>query len=147
MILERVFITALLILAGTAVYWLLRQGHLRRLNRVVGGETAVSPHPTVLYFHSDTCAACPTQARYLDRLEATGVTIRSIDAEAERETAAEYGVFTLPTTILVDGRGQVRQVNYGLTPTHKLARQVRAISERSASVGHKHMQAKSRSQG
>ena len=33
-------------------------------------------------------------------------------------------MFSLPTTVLVDGRGQVRHVNYGLTDAHKLGRQL-----------------------
>ena len=47
-----------------------------------------------------------------------------VDAERDPDTAAHYRVFTLPTTVLLDSRGQVRHVNYGLTDAHKLGRQL-----------------------
>jgi hypothetical protein len=47
-----------------------------------------------------------------------------VDADVEPEKAARYSVFTLPTTILVDEAGVVRQINYGLTHTSRLSQQV-----------------------
>lgn len=122
--LERIIITLILILIGSGVYLAFKRRHVGRLGRV---ETVGSAQPTVLYFGSDHCAACPAQARYLQQLAdqwRDRVTIRKIDAELETDKATRYGVFTLPTTILVDGSGAVREVNYGLTPAQKLSEQV-----------------------
>ena len=44
------------------------------------------------------------------------------------ETAARYHVFTLPTTILHDANGHIRQVNYGLTDERKLNRQLTELT-------------------
>ena len=83
--------------------------------------------PSLLYFRSDSCAPCQTQANYLKNLEEEydgQLIIRKIDVELEPEVAARYRVITLPTTLIVDADGQVRHINYGLTDTTKLARQL-----------------------
>ena len=51
----------------------------------------------------------------------------TIDTDTEPETAQRFGVMTLPTTILVDDNGAVRDVNYGLTNAHKLNKQVERV--------------------
>lgn len=122
--LERFIITTILILLGTSAYATFKRRHVRVLGDL---ETAVSQTPTILYFASDSCAACPSQTRYLELLLADwqdGLVVEKIDTEAAPETAEKYGVFTLPTTILIDQQGDVREINYGLTHTHKLTQQV-----------------------
>ena len=123
--LERLALVLVLAAAGVAAYALLRQLHLRQMPAVAAVE------PTLLYFRSDSCAVCPTQGRYVDQLAAqwADLTIERIDAERDPETAARYRVFSLPTTVLIDGRGQVRHVNYGLTDAHKLGRQLAQLQE------------------
>ena len=124
--LERLALVLVLAAAGVATYALLRQLHMRRMQPV-----AAASRPTLLYFRSDTCAVCPTQGRYVDELAAQwgDVTVERVDAERDPDTAARYRVFTLPTTVLLDGRGQVRHVNYGLTDAHKLGRQLAQLAD------------------
>lgn len=122
---ERLLLTLLLLLAGVAVYYIFRQVHLRRLAPVAATE------PTLLYFRSDSCAVCPTQHRYIDQLREMWhgrLAVRQINVDEEQETAVQYGVFTLPTTLLVDASGNVRQINYGLTNAHKLRQQLETLS-------------------
>ncbi len=124
---ERLIFTLLLIAVVTAVYYLLKRQHLRQM-----GPAAANGLPTILYFGSASCAACPAQARYLEQVDGEWhgrVSIHKIDAELEPEKASHYHVFTLPTTILVDAVGQVREVNYGLTNAVKLTRQLRNLTE------------------
>lgn len=125
---ERLLITTLFILLGTTAYVTFKRRHVRVLGDL---GTAVSATPTILYFASESCAACPSQARYLDQLTLQWqdrLNVQKIDAEVEPETAVKYGVFTLPTTILIDQRGDVREINYGLTPTQKLTQQVARLT-------------------
>ena len=125
---ERLLITTILIMLGTTAYATFKRRHVRVLGDL---ETAVSQIPTILYFASDSCAACPSQARYLEQLLAQWqeeLVIQKIDTEVEPETAVKYGVFTLPTTILIDQQGDVREINYGLTHTHKLTQQVASLA-------------------
>jgi thioredoxin-like negative regulator of GroEL len=71
-----------------------------------------------------------TQAHYVEQLAHKwpgDLTIQKIDTDTEPDKARQYGVFTLPTTILVDKMGEVRQVNYGLTNSNKLAQQLHSL--------------------
>ena len=124
--LERIALVLVLAAAGVAAYALLRQLHMRRMQ-----PAPAAGRPMLLYFRSDTCAVCPAQGRYVDEVAAQwgDVTIERVDAVRDPDTAARYRVFTLPTTVLLDGRGQVRHVNYGLTDTDKLGRQLARLQE------------------
>lgn len=124
---ERLALVLILVVTAVAVYYALRLWHMRRMQPVV-----VAERPTLLYFCSDTCAVCPAQGRIVDQVAARWdgrLRVERVNAEQEPETAARYRVFTVPTTILIDGRGRVRQVNYGLTDAHKLGRQLDALGE------------------
>lgn len=125
---ERIELVLLVSAAGLGAFYLLRALHVRR----VGQATDLTGRPSVLYFYGANCAVCPTQGRYLDQVAADWdgrVRIVAIDAENEPETARRYAVLSLPTTILLDGRGQARQVNYGLVGAAKLNRQIAAVME------------------
>jgi len=122
---ERVFIVVLLVLVGAAVYWAFRYQHMRQLKIDLAED-----RPTVLYFQSDHCSPCMTQAHYLEILERQyqdKFAMRKIDTELEPEKAAKYGVFTLPTTLVVDRQGEVKFINYGLTNTFRLSRQLESV--------------------
>ncbi len=124
--LERVLIALALALLGIGAFALFRLTHLRRASRVA---TAIGK-PAVLYFRSDTCAPCVTQGRFLQQLQAEfgdQIVIEKVDADVEQTKAERYGVFTLPTTLIVDPAGTVRHANYGLADTRKLASQLRTL--------------------
>lgn len=124
--LERLLITVTLALVGVSVFVLFRLYHLRRASQA----TVALGKPAILYFRSDACAPCVTQGRFLRQLQAElgeRIVIEKVDADVEPATAERYGVFTLPTTLIVDPAGTVRQVNYGLADTRKLAGQLRSL--------------------
>jgi hypothetical protein len=50
-----------------------------------------------------------------------------VDTELEPEKAATYGVFTLPTTLVIDQQGDVKFINYGLTNSFRLAQQLESV--------------------
>jgi len=127
---ERVILLLALSLAAAAAYYLLRAIHVRRMRPTTPYPAAVST-PALLYFRADSCAVCPAQGRIIDQLGAhwhDRVRVETIDAQHEPEMAALYRVFTLPTTILRDSDGRVRQVNYGLTDERKLSRQLTELT-------------------
>jgi thioredoxin-like negative regulator of GroEL len=124
---ERLILTLLLVLIGLALFYAWRYTHMWRANRA--GMTAAAPldQPSLLYFRSDSCAPCHTQAYYIQALEREyngRVAVQKIDVELQPEVASQYGVFTLPTTVIVDRKGTVRHINYGLTDATKLAQQL-----------------------
>jgi thioredoxin-like negative regulator of GroEL len=121
---ERLLLAVGLAALGIVGYLLFDRWRLRRANREAG---AGSGKPVVLYFRSDHCAPCVTQSRFLEQLQAAfgeRLKIEKIDADAEQERAERYGVFTLPTTLVVDAGGVVRHANYGLADARKLTRQL-----------------------
>lgn len=127
---ERVALLLALSLAAVAAYYLLRAVHMRRMRPTTPYPTKATT-PALLYFRSDSCAICPAQGRIIEQLRAQWhdrVHIETIDAEREPEAAALYRVFTLPTTILRDSDGRIRQVNYGLTEERKLSRQLTELT-------------------
>ena len=120
---ERLVISLILVIIGFAAYHLFVQSHKSRVASAAG-------QPRLLYFRSDRCAPCTAQSRYLEQLPVhvqQQVTIQKIDADQEREVAARYHVFTLPTTLLLDRTGSVRHINYGLTDVGKLTRQLENV--------------------
>jgi thiol-disulfide isomerase/thioredoxin len=138
MIIERVLISIIHILLGSGAYMAFKRRHVRQLgNReMISEQSTAVDYPsignplTVLYFRSQGCAACPAQARYLQQLDTAWngrLAIRKIDADIEPEKAAQYGVFTLPTTIIMDAKGVVRDINYGLTNVDKLNKQLASV--------------------
>lgn len=133
---ERIALVILLSIALVAAYYGLRHWHVRRMRPL----HAVATSPTLLYFRGDHCAVCPTQERAIHQLTtqwAGELHIERIDAEREAETAARYSVFTLPTTIWLDNKGQVRQVNYGLADAGKLERQAAELVKPSQTMSRK----------
>lgn len=122
---ERIAIVLLLALVGSAVYYAFKYQHSRRLKIELAAD-----RPTVLYFRSDSCSPCMTQSHYLEELERKFVdrfAMQQIDTEQEPEKAAKYGVFTLPTTLVIDRAGEVKYINYGLTNTFRLSRQLESV--------------------
>jgi thioredoxin 1 len=130
--LERLVVSLVIIFISTGALFTVRRLHARRVGRIVTvGKVAVTGRPTLLYFRSDSCGPCYAQSRYLQALENKfdgRLNIQRIDADKERDKADHYGIFTLPTTLIVDPRGEVRHINYGLTATNKLAQQLEKVA-------------------
>ncbi len=132
---ERLLLALVISLLGVSVYAIYRGLHMMGITRLVTvrADGSVGPEqPRLLYFRSDSCGPCLAQARYLEQVQtefAGQVAVEKIDADAQSDRAAAYGIFTLPTTILIDPKGTVRHINYGLTDARKLAKQLRSVTE------------------
>lgn len=128
---ERILISLTLIILLVAAYGLFQARHRVKAQKAIRRQvTLANGQPSLLYFWSDDCAPCVTQAQFLRQLPdqvSEQVRVEKIDAEKEPQMAATYGVFTLPTTMLVDGQGSVRHVNYGLTDVRKLTSQLESL--------------------
>jgi thioredoxin-like negative regulator of GroEL len=65
------------------------------------------------------------QATYLQQLRAVkSVAVETIDVLRQPERAAQFNIMTLPTTVVVAGNGNVKQINLGVTDANKLAQQL-----------------------
>ena len=84
--------------------------------------------PSILYFTGEACTICHTAQRPALRALAAGlddgVEIREVDVAVEPELARRYRVMSLPTTIVLDGSGQVTDINVGFATGETLRRQL-----------------------
>jgi thiol-disulfide isomerase/thioredoxin len=131
---ERILIVGILTVIGWLAYRAATRYHLQWA--AANASTDPILHdlkpgvPAIVYFTTPTCIPCRTQqqpalARLRDEL-GDYIQIVQIDATEQPETADRWGVFSAPTTFVLDGRQQLRDVNHGVADTPKLKRQVEA---------------------
>jgi thiol-disulfide isomerase/thioredoxin len=131
---ERLFLL-FLVAAGTAVLMVLLRVALRSWRRaLLGQEVRELPglvpgtHGAVLYFTTPTCAECRWRQepalRELQRRRDGQVAVIKVDALKEAGLARRFRILTVPSTVVVDGRGRVRAVNYGFAPAEQLEAQL-----------------------
>jgi thiol-disulfide isomerase/thioredoxin len=130
--LERLLITFILLITGAVVYRFFVQNQIRRTSAFAQTDPLLQQLkpgvPAILYFTTPTCVPCQTQqAPALMRLQTelgTGVQIVRVDATEHPEDADRWGVFSAPTTFIIDATGRTRAVNHGVADDHKLKRQL-----------------------
>lgn len=128
---ERLLLSLALTLLAMALFGVLRRRHRRRASRLLVASAGAGDQPAILYFRSDHCGPCLAQSQHLRQLQRElndRLAIREIDVERESDLATRYGIVTLPTTLVTDGRGQVKHINYGLAASATLARQLENVS-------------------
>jgi thioredoxin 1 len=129
-ILTRLLWAAIILFTGFAVYWLYSQAIRRRLaSRRPPGLENLRPHtPAILYFTTPECAPCKTiQRPALQRLQQElggKLQVIEINVAEEPGLAGAWGVFSVPTTFVLDDQQVVRHVNHGVTRAEKLLRQL-----------------------
>ena len=104
------------------------------LPQMAGEASAVSmPAVRILSFSSADCRQCKQlQGPALQRVQEArsgSVAVVEVDAPSDPDLTAHYSVLTVPTTVVLDGRGKAHAVNYGFAPTHRLLEQVDALLE------------------
>lgn len=124
---ERSVIAVALIAIGLLAY----QGLLLRQRRQVtqqARQVDSTQRVTLLVFTSPTCAPCKLQQLpIIDRLLREWpdqVDFQIIDVAEQPEVAARYGVWSVPTTIVLDGQHNVIAINQGVVLEKKLREQL-----------------------
>ena len=82
---------------------------------------AGSGDTVLLHFSADWCGPCRAMEPTVRRLEADGYPVRHVNFDAEPQTAAQYGVRSVPTFILVSAGRQLDRVE-GATSHSRLVR-------------------------
>lgn len=129
---ERLVIAAVLLAAAFAAYGGFKHWNLRRAAASVGGDPILSGLkpgiPAIVYFTTPGCIPCRTQQQpALARVQAElGERVQIIQVNALEDTAAadRWGVFSAPTTFILDRQGQPLEVNHGVADAAKLRRQI-----------------------
>lgn len=124
---ERIVMTVV-ILAGLALLWLGWRYYKLKVTQTIQPVEAAFGRPTLLYFSADYCAPCKMQQTpIIDSLVAKlgeSIVVQKYDVTEHPDLASRYKVLTLPTTVVLDSRGHVAHLNYGVTPQAKLEAQL-----------------------
>ena len=120
---------------AVAAYHLFQRAQVRHAARLAPLDpllAALRPGvPAILYFTSPTCAPCKMQQRpAIQRLlneMGDGVQVIEVDALEQPDVADRWGVLSIPTTFILDGHGQPREINYGVARVEKLRHQLQSL--------------------
>jgi thiol-disulfide isomerase/thioredoxin len=127
------FILAIGIIAlGAAAYWLFNHSLLvRAKNNVFTLFKELPNKPVIVYFTTPDCVPCKTVQRpALDKVIALlgeKLQVIEIDASERPDLAQSWGVMSVPTTFLLDVRGEARYVNNGVARVEKLMEQLQTL--------------------
>lgn len=129
---ERIFITLVVLMLGAAAYYTFKRLNLRRAASSAPTDPILSDLkpgvPTIVYFTTPGCIPCRTQQQpALAKLKTElgeNVQVVKIDAAEDPDAADRWGVVSAPTTFILDTRGQPRDVNHGVADAAKLRRQI-----------------------
>ena len=128
----RIMISLAIVAGGLLLYWLLNRMLLARA-RVQANRLSLGGRgrPILLYFSSPTCAPCRTVQRpaiqRLSEMTAGRLEVVEIDTAQRPEVASQWGVLSVPTTLVIDAQGRPRHVNHGVTPAEKLMQQIQDL--------------------
>lgn len=133
-ILLRSALALAIIVAGLFGYWLIIQ---RSLSKARGNVFTLFNHlpnkPVLVYFTTPDCAPCKTVQRpaikQVSRLLGEKLEVVEIDATQRPDLAKSWGVMSVPTTFLLDARGEARYVNHGVIRADKLMEQLETLSD------------------
>jgi thiol-disulfide isomerase/thioredoxin len=126
---------ALVIIAvGIFGYWLINQRLLVRAKNNASTLFSKLPNkPVIVYFTTPDCAPCKTVQRpalnRVSQLLGDSLQVVEIDATDRPDLAKQWGVMSVPTTFLLDARGEARYVNNGVTRAEKLMEQIQTLSD------------------
>ncbi len=122
------FIITLTIMGVLALLWLSWRYYKARLIQTIRPTGLSTGKPTLLYFTGEYCTACKyQQTPIVEQISAKlgeAVVVKTVDVSVQPEIAGQFKVLTLPTTVVLDGRGQVKAINYGVTQQHQLEAQL-----------------------
>jgi thioredoxin-like negative regulator of GroEL len=123
---ERILMAIAMAGLGVLAYHLILQAQRRRAAR--GSLERAAGRAAVLVFTSPTCAPrnlqqLPIVDRILldwhDKIE-----VEIVDVTEKPEAATQYGVWSLPTTIVLDAQRKVIAINQGVAHEHRLREQI-----------------------
>jgi len=138
--LDRTFIAIAIIGTLFFLFKLIRVAQLRSAQRTAAIITMPNVNQ-ILYFSSDACSQCLGQERILNEIfdgsEFLDVILNKYSIEDDVALAQQWGVKTLPTTILLSKFGEVKQINSGLASTTTILTQLRELNINITEQAHK----------
>ena len=131
-ILLRFGLAVVIIGLGAFAYWLFNQRLLiRARNNVFTLFNTLPNKPVLVYFTTPDCAPCKTiQRPAINRVShvlGAKLEVVEIDATERPDLAKAWGVMSVPTTFVLDTRGEARFVNNGVARAEKLLEQIKTL--------------------
>ncbi len=131
-ILLRFGLAIVIIGLGAFAYWLVNQRLLTRARSNVFTLFSKLPNkPVLVYFTTPDCAPCKTVQRpAIDRVSnllGEKLEVVEINAYEQPDLAKTWGVLSVPTTFVIDERGEARYVNNGVARAEKLLEQIQTL--------------------
>ena len=117
---------------GIGLYWSASHWILRRARLNLQKDHFLPKgKPVILYFTTPTCVPCKVLQRpalqHLQDQVGEKLWVVEVDATLQPEVASQWGVFSVPTTFIIDGKGNPKHVNYGVALYEKLKKQLEDI--------------------
>ena len=131
--LERLLLSVVLLALGFGLFTYRVRWQVKRLATTAGSDPILQQLqpgiPAIVYFTTPHCIPCETRqqpalANVLQSLGDDSLQIVRIDATQDPESADRWGVFSAPTTFVLDKQGKIRAVNHGVADADKLERQL-----------------------
>ena len=131
-ILLRFGLAVVIIGLGAFAYWLFNQRLLiRARNNIFTLFNTLPNKPVLVYFTTPECAPCKTiQRPAINRVShvlGAKLEVVEIDATERPDLAKAWGVMSVPTTFVLDTRGEARFVNNGVARAEKLLEQIKTL--------------------
>ena len=131
-ILLRLGLAISIIALGAFAYWLLNQRLLLRArNQVFTLFSELPEKPVLVYFTTPDCAPCKTIQRpvinQVAKLLGENLEVIEINAYERPDLAKTWGVMSVPTTFVLNARGEARYVNNGIARAEKLLEQIKTL--------------------
>jgi len=138
--LDRTLITIAVVGILYLLFKLIRVRQLRAAQRTAAAMTRPD-RSQILYFSSAVCTQCLGQEKILKQIfedaefmpSLKEVTLKKYTIESDAELAQQWGIKTVPTTILLSNGGEVKQINNGLVSTTTLLSQLHELSTNNTS--------------
>ena len=133
-ILSRSALAIVIIVVSIFAYWWINQRLLVRVrSNILTLFDQLPNKPVIVYFTTPDCAPCKTVQRpalnRVTQLLGDSLEVVEIDATQRPDLAKRWGVMSVPTTFLLDARGEARYVNNGVTRAEKLMEQLQTLSD------------------
>ena len=131
-ILLRFGLAVVIIGLGAFAYWLVNQRLLiRARNNAFSLFNTLPNKPVLVYFTTPDCVPCKTiQRPVINRVShvlGEQLEVIEIDATERPDLAKAWGVMSVPTTFVLDTRGEARFVNNGVARAEKLLEQIQTL--------------------
>ena len=131
-ILLRLGLAISIIALGAFAYWLVNQRLLLRArNQIFTLLSQLPEKPVLVYFTTPDCAPCKTIQRpaihQVAKALGESLEVIEINAYERPDLAKTWGVMSVPTTFVLDARGEARYVNNGVARAEKLLEQIKAL--------------------